>query len=145
MRYITLMLILFSMGSCHNPTDQIKNAMEKKKIAELKEIMNYQQKWVKVHAAEFLLWEDLEIAAVKKAFLYQEKLFDTVAQYRIGIWRVLNQASKSAAEQEFYLKKITAAFQAGPDSLHALETLAKLKWAVSVREPEFANQIFQAR
>lgn len=145
MKYYPLLLILISVVSCNSPTDHTSNSMEKKKIDELKNILNTQEKWVKVHAAEFLIWEDLEIDLVKKSFLYEEKLFDTVAQYRIGIWRVLNQASKSTAEREIYLKKITAAFQAGPDSLHALETLAKLKQPISLEEPQFANQILQAQ
>ncbi|MGH2622330.1 MAG: hypothetical protein ACRDE7_01570, partial [Sphingobacterium sp.] len=118
--------------------------MQKKKIEELKEIMNSQQKWIKVHAAEFLIWENQEIETVKDVFLNEEIQFDTISQYRIGIWRVLNQASNSPGEKKKYLKKISHAFLSGPDSLHALETLAKLKQPISLKEPQFANQIFEA-
>ena len=145
MKYYLLILILMAMVSCHNLTDQKSNSMENQKVEELKNILNTQEKWVKVHAAEFLIWSDLEIDSVKEAFLDQEELCDTVAQYRIGIWRVLNQASKLTAEKEIYLKKITTAFQAGPDSLHALETLAKLKQPISIEQPQFATQILQAQ
>ncbi|WP_293932305.1 hypothetical protein [Sphingobacterium sp. UBA6645] len=118
--------------------------MENTKIEELKNILNTQEKWVKVHAAEFLIWEDHEIDFVKKAYLKEEKLFDSVPQYRIGIWRVLYQAAMNKNDEDKYLHKIQAAFQSGPDSLHALETLAKLKQPISQLEPQFANQVLHA-
>lgn len=115
------------------------------KIEELKNILSSQQKWIKVHAAEFLIWEGQEVDFVKDAYINEQKLYETVPEYRIGIWRVLNQTSTSAQEQERYLNKIIAAFQTDVDSLHALETLAKLKQPVTHVAPKFSDQIFLAK
>lgn len=119
--------------------------MEKLKIEELKNILSLQQKWIKVHAAEFLIWENQQVSFVKQIYLNEQKLYGTVPKYRIGIWRVLYQTSISTAEREFYLNKIVTAFQTGVDTLHALETLAKLKQPVTSVIPKFADQIWQAK
>jgi len=139
-----MILILFLVGACQSTSNQKKSTMEKQKIEELKNILSAQEKWVKVHAAEFLLWEDRETDFVKNAFLDQQELYDKIAQYRIGIWRVLYQASGTQQEKQLYLDKIISAFQDGSDKLHALETLAKLNYPVTRIAPGFVDRVFQA-
>ena len=145
MSFYPFIILIAFLASCQSNKNNPENTMENTKIEELKNILITQEKWVKVHAAEFLIWEDHEIDFVKKAYLTEEKLFDSVPQYRVGIWRVLFQTAMNKNEKDKYLHKIQAAFQSGPDSLHALETLAKLKQPISLLEPQFANQVLHAK
>ncbi len=145
MRFYPFNILIVFIASCQSNQNHPENFMENTKIEELKNILNTQEEWVKVHAAEFLIWEGHEIDFVKKAYLKEEKLFDSVPQYRVGIWRVLYQTAMNKNDEDKYLHKIQAAFQSGPDSLHALETLAKLKQPISQLEPQFANQVLHAK
>ena len=94
----------------------------------LREVLHEQSDWVKVHAAEYLLWAGFP-KGVKEAFLDEEKRYGHQSPYRIGIWRVLAQAAVTTAERKPWLDHIQRAFQdpAGPDRAHAAETLAKLR------------------
>lgn len=100
---------------------------------------------MKVHAAEFLLWEEQEKETVYKAFKAQENQYAIIPQYRIGIWRVLYQASDNPKEKQLYLDSITDAFFHGSDHLHALETLAKLKFPVDKLSDTFEGEILNAK
>lgn len=93
----------------------------------LRKIRDTEAEWVKVHAAEYLLWSGYP-EGVKEVFMDEEKERGTQSPYRIGIWRVLVQAS-SGKEKEYWLYKIRQAFldEEGPDRIHAAETLAKLQ------------------
>ncbi|WP_270089052.1 hypothetical protein [Sphingobacterium sp. SYP-B4668] len=90
-------------------------------------VLEQQEKWVKVHAAEFLLWSGADTTLVAQTYRLEEKQHAGLSPYRIGIWRVLYQASTTPSDKKMYLDKIMTAFREGPDHLHALETLAKLK------------------
>ncbi len=94
----------------------------------LKTTLNSEAEWVKVHAAEYLLWASYP-DGVKEEFLKEENDRGTQAPYRIGIWRVLAQASASEDERMFWVSKILQAFldEQGADRVHAAETLAKLR------------------
>lgn len=111
----------------------------------LKDLLKEEEKWIKVHAAEFLLWEGLENQVVYEEFKDQEIKYKDVFQYRIGIWRVLFQASKDSIEKQSYIQKIQKAFEMGPDKLHALESLAKLKTPISTDYLNFRSKIFQTK
>lgn len=115
------------------------STVQSKNITDLKYILMTADRWVKVHAAEFLLWEGFERDAVYEEFKVQEQLFDTVSQYRVGIWRVLYQATTDVQERNHYLEKIEKAYKEGPDQLHALETLAKLKQPIQDDEQFIAG------
>ncbi|MEO9050536.1 MAG: hypothetical protein ABI280_01995 [Ginsengibacter sp.] len=108
-------------------TPPISDSLKKESIEVLRSVMNTQQEWVKVHAAEYLLWSG-HPEGVQKTYLEEEKKWDTVSRYRIGIWRVLYQAAARSSEKEMWLHKIMDAFldTAGADRIHAAETLAKL-------------------
>ena len=94
----------------------------------LREVLHRQSEWVKVHAAEYLLWAGFP-DGVKAVFMAEEKQYGHQSPYRIGIWRVLAQAATTTDEREKRLDRIQQAFQdpAGPDRIHAAETLAKLR------------------
>jgi hypothetical protein len=106
----------------------IPDALKKQAVQTLREVMKTQAEWVKVHAAEFLIWSG-NADGVKEEFLKEEKLFGEKSQYRIGIARVLAQTAKTKAEKQVYTDKILRAFLDvnGSDRIHAVETLGKLK------------------
>src|SRR5690606_16176715 len=58
--------------------------------------------------------------------------FGNTPKYRIGIWRVLVQAASSEQERRKWKNKIAEVYvdTTSPDRLHAIETLAKLKYPV---------------
>lgn len=128
--YILLGLINFINIS---PMETVTpNIQEKKALAELNSILEHSQKFVKVHAAEYLIWTGHAEVALKE-FLKEEKIYSKEPKYRIVIWRVLVQAEKDPALKKMWLNKIYDAFKDmdGPDRTHATEALAKLKQPVT--------------
>ena len=118
------------MSACHPRESETKDQpvdLQEEAVSVLRKVLHKQQQWVKVHAAEFLIWTGNE-RGVKQAFLKELELFHQKPQYRIGIWRVLAQVS-DGAEAAQYHKQIVNAFldTAGKDRIHAIETMAKLK------------------
>jgi SSS family solute:Na+ symporter len=105
---------------------------EQKALAELNKVLKNSEKFVKVHAAEFLIWTGHKEAALKE-FLKEDQLRSGEPKYRITIWRVLVQAEDDASRKQMWLDKIYKAYTDldGPDRTHATETLAKLKQPVS--------------
>lgn len=99
----------------------------KEAVDTLRAVMHKQQQWVKVHAAEFLVWTG-HPEGVKEVYSKELELFGDQPQYRIGIRRVLAQLS-SGREQKDHEMRILHAFldTAGKDRIHAAETLGKLK------------------
>ena len=110
-------------------------------ILELQHCMVTETEWVKVHAAEHLLALSYE-EGVRECFLKELETSATTPKYRIGIWRVLARAEHGADQKAAWLAPIKAAFldEAGPDRLHAVETLAKLGY----RPPPEARPRFEA-
>ena len=111
----------------------ISPAVQKKQaLAELKVILEHRQKFIKAHAAEYLIWTGHGDAALKE-YLKEERLHGAEPKYRIVIWRVLVQAEKDQARKNKWLNKIYDAYKTmdGPDRTHATETLAKLKQPVA--------------
>jgi len=101
---------------------------EQKSLAILRHALATQNEWVKVHAAEYLIWSG-HSQGVKEVCLKEEKLHAARPPYRIGIWRVLAQAAGDATEKKVWTDKIMAVFldSTATDRTHAAETLAKLK------------------
>lgn len=101
-------------------------------LAELHDTLEKGEAFVKVHAAESLLWTG-HPDQVREVFLNESQ---DVPKYRIGVWRVLAQASLDAQERRKYEDKILAVLldPKAPDRLHAAETLGKL--GVTSRDPE---------
>ena len=102
---------------------------------ELRRALREEPKFIKVHAAEALL--DLDLGQdVRRVFEDEQRLHADEPAYRVGIWRVLARAAKTPAERQAYVDKILAVY-ADPkasDSVHAVESLAKLEYAVPERD-----------
>ncbi|VXC77845.1 conserved hypothetical protein [Sphingobacterium multivorum] len=98
-------------------------------LSDLKKLLFSEKEWVKIHVAEFLIWEGHQIDVVKNEFLKEELLYSNTPKYRIGIWRVLAQCESDPENKSNWVQKIISAYQNrnGEDRLHAIETLAKLK------------------
>lgn len=113
------------------------SVQEKKALAELNIVLQQRQKFIKVHAAEYLIWTG-HAKAPLAAFLNEEKLHSTEPKYRVVIWRVLVQAETDRVRKKMWLNKIYGAYEDmnGPDRIHASETLAKLKQPVAVLFPQ---------
>ncbi|MBD1432909.1 hypothetical protein H8B06_08740 [Sphingobacterium sp. DN00404] len=101
-------------------------------LADLKSLLYSEKEWVKVHVAEFLLWENCYVDEVRVEFLKEEEQFGHIPKYRIGIWRVLVQAATDEKNKQYWIDKIMTAYRnpEGEDRLHAIETLAKLQVGV---------------
>jgi SSS family solute:Na+ symporter len=96
----------------------------------LNSALREETEWVKVHAAELLVFNKYPDEARRTFEAELEK--DPPTEYRIGVWRVLAKAAGNDKRiRRKYLKKIIAAFEdpAGPDREHAVETLAKLGYS----------------
>ena len=100
-------------------------------VRTMRDVLEREDRWVKVHAAEFLL--ALEYPdAVEETFVKELELHGTEPEYRIGIWRVLSKATYDPKERLRWVHKIRDVFldPNAPDRLHAVETLAKLGYTV---------------
>lgn len=127
------------MSACHstdNKQEKQTNSLVNEAVNTLRTVLNEQQEWVKVHAAEFLIWSG-NVQGVKQAYEKELEFFGDKPQYRIGIRRVLAQLS-IGGEAEKYKSEIVKAFidTAGKDRIHAIETMAKLKLSPL---PEYAE------
>src|SRR5688500_6043465 len=125
MKIKKVFLPLLCFMACTN-NDQLQKS-EEKYIRQIKDVLFNETKWIKVHAAEYLLWLDSE-QDVRKLLLEEEIKFGNEIPYRIGIWRVLAQSAKTKQEKNKWIKKIADAFfdVEGSDRIYAAETLAKL-------------------
>ncbi len=110
---------------------EVTSELRDRAVKSLREVMEKEERWVKVHAAEFLLALDYP-QGVKEAFQKELNRAGDEPEYRIGIWRVLARAASNKAERNSWVNKIRDVFldPKSPDRLHAAETLAKLKYKV---------------
>ncbi|MBX2925081.1 MAG: HEAT repeat domain-containing protein [Chitinophagaceae bacterium] len=127
---LKIFLTVLLMSACHSIEDQTKDQsveLKEEAVNTLRKVLHEQQEWVKVHAAEFLIWTGND-QDVKSVFLKELEQYAGKPQYRIGIWRVLSQLGLGD-EAARYKTQIANAFldTAGKDRIHAAETLGKLK------------------
>lgn len=108
-------------------------ALRERCLATLRHELATTEGWVRVHAAEALI-EHGQTAGL--AILYAEELATASPPYRIGVWRVLAHVA-TESERTTHVAAIRAALHdpAGPDRVHAAETLAKLGVANSADAP----------
>jgi hypothetical protein len=94
----------------------------------LRDALANESGFLKVHAAEYLLALGAR-DEVAKAFQEEFRLHPNEPKYRIGIWRVLAQTTDDVRKKNEYVDRIRQAFLDvnGPDRIHAIESLAKLK------------------
>ena len=91
----------------------------------LENAMQTRGQFTSVHAAEDLLQLG-RVEEVRRAFTPQAD--DSQPPYRIGVWRVLARCAPDDTAREQYLKRIRAVMldPSAPDTVHAMEALAKL-------------------
>jgi hypothetical protein len=133
----SMAVVLYTACNSEQKTKKMSiDELRQESVDTLRQILNEQQEWVKVHAAEFLIWSGYP-GGVKEAYLKELERFHEKPQYRIGIWRVLTQLS-NGNEAILYKTKIINAFldTAGRDRIHAIETMAKLKISPLPQYPE---------
>jgi HEAT repeat protein len=106
------------------PIDRKSERLRERAVSVLRKNLLEQTQWVRVHAAEALLWHGYP-QGVKEIFL--PRVETTLPKHRIGVWRVLAQATEGKQRQK-YIDRIEKAFLDldGPDRGHAVETLMKL-------------------
>lgn len=121
-------LLFFFLPSCILPRASDRS-LETKALCELRTILNEEQAWIKVHAAEYLLWLNRDRPAVKALFLKERDVYQHTVPYRIGIFRVLSQAEASAPGRQEWIDRVLVIFgdTTAPDRIHAAESLAKLR------------------
>ncbi|MBI3399841.1 MAG: hypothetical protein HY048_00350 [Acidobacteria bacterium] len=113
------------------------DGLQSRALGVLREALEKEQSWTKVHAAEALLSVG-HPEGVMSTFERELTSKGGEPQYRIGIWRVLAQAATTEHDRDQWVGKVLAAFldTDGPDRLHAAETLAKLGYRARGPEAE---------
>ena len=127
-------LVCFASES--DQSQQISNELRGQAVDVLRQTLNREPRWIKVHAAEFLLALD-HPQGVSEAFAKELDISDDVPEYRIGIWRVLSRAAIQEEQRSEWIAKIRDVFldEEAPDRLHAAETLGKLGYTVPEQGP----------
>jgi SSS family solute:Na+ symporter len=110
------------------PTTQPTQAQA---IDVLKDVMQHEDRFVKIHAAEALI-ELGESQLVQATFMAEERLHREEPSYRIGIWRVLARTNNGTPERDVWIDRVRAVAldAAAQDRISAVESLAKLKYTL---------------
>ena len=129
--YLPGLFFLAFVAAC-TPASQengvVSDSLRAEALQTLRDNLETQSRWEKVHAAEYLLWLGYP-QKVQQTFEEERQQFELVSPYRIGIWRVLAQTAHTPEDRIRWVNKILEAFAdlEGTDRIHAAETLAKLK------------------
>ncbi|MCA9218193.1 MAG: sodium/solute symporter [Planctomycetales bacterium] len=130
-------VIVAIAGGCSSESSDARKIEETTRdqcVEHLRNSLLNEERWAKVHAAEFLVSLDYR-GGVEEEFQQRLQLFGDEPEYRIGIWRVLAQLNRhDRVAYDKLVGQIKAAFEdeSGPDRVHAVETLAKLGVAITV-------------
>lgn len=102
------------------------DALAERAKAVLYEILERDETWIKIHAAEALLVGG-EAITMRKRFLDLAPKADS-SLYRVGVWRVLATTSATLAERAECIEQVSKIFlsPSAPDRSQALETLCKI-------------------
>ena len=92
------------MIACNN-TNTNQQKLEQKAMSELNKVLQEETLFVKVHAAEYLIWLGYPDEP-QKVYEKENELHSEEKPYRIGIWRVLAQASKDSSAKRGWLEKV---------------------------------------
>ncbi|ASO04622.1 hypothetical protein [Arenibacter algicola] len=128
-RATALILISAPIFSCQmHQKPIVSKSVVKTAKDKLQYALENSAQWEKVHAAEYILNLDYS-NNVHDIFVEEEKQNRNEPYYRIGIWRVLNQAATATEEKKRWLDSISSVFEKYTyiDRVHAAESLAKLK------------------
>lgn len=129
--FLILSMAVLNLNACKT------DALKEKALNELLLTLKTQPEFIKVHAAEYLIWLG-HTKEARQEFLHENELHGNQPKYRIGIWRVLSETETDPEKKKIWYDKVYQAFGDlnGPDRLHASETLAKLKLSPLERYPE---------
>ncbi len=138
-------LLVFSTCLCAEASsgqNSANSTLKESMTAFLQHAMRQQAGWVKVHAAEALLNNDMP-QGVQEPFI--KELATDDPQYRIGVLRVLIQIPGVSQEQkQDYIIQIRSAFEdeTGRARIHAIETLGKLNVHFRTKQSQdFASKV----
>ena len=126
------------MISCNSNAVQ-SDELAEKAMNELETVLHEQSLFIKVHAAEYLIWLGQKEEA-KQVYLAEDSLHNKETPYRIGIWRVLAQAEEK--DKTKWISKVFDVYAnpEAPDRLHATETLAKLQQSPLEKYPDITQK-----
>lgn len=125
---ISLLCCLSAVSNATENKNTLSDSLRTEALELLRTHLQTLSGWEKVHAAEYLLWLGYP-QDVYQTFEAEHQKLGSEVPYRIGIWRVLAQASPTSEERKIWTDKIVRAFldKEGKDRIHAVESLAKLK------------------
>ena len=128
---ILSMTLVWAAGVHGSDNSGVTAELRQEAVGLLQRELDEQQRWVKVHAAEYLLALDYT-EGIRATFEKELQSHGDEAEYRVGIWRVLARASMRQEDRDKWIFRILKVFldTAAPDRLHALETLAKLGYKI---------------
>lgn len=143
------LLVFFGFTSlvlwgCQENTSPVSATIREEAYKTLDKVLEHQEEWVKVHAAEYKIWSGYT-GEVFDIYLKEAEKFGNKPPYRIGIWRVLAQSARDDSTRQEYLEKIITAFKDpdGQDRVHAAETLAKLGVPIADLAPDQVSSILE--
>lgn len=118
----------------------LDNSRRDRLVEIMRDTLQQSQSWVRIHAAEALLWhgyhEDVAVA-------FPADTETSEAGYRIGVWRVWAQLATSPPQRKQAVDRIRQALRDrdGPDRVHAAESLAKLGESLEPADRRAAEQL----
>ncbi len=124
---------------------KIQDPLKEQALTELHAVLKNNTQWVKVHAAEYLVWLHKDMSEVQKIYQEEYRQYQNEPKYRIGISRVLYQTETDPAKKKAWLDKVLTVFgdTTSPDRIHAAETLAKLKTSPAALYPQATDASLQ--
>lgn len=142
MKLLLLSVLILNFSCVNQNKCGISETLKQKAEQELNTVLEKGQKFVKVHAAEFLLWLEKDKQRVYNIFQKENEQFGSEPKYRIGIWRVLAQSANNENEKQQWIEKVMNVFTdtTAPDRIHAAETLAKLKVSPMIEYADITNK-----
>jgi SSS family solute:Na+ symporter len=136
----------FYMTGCNSSSEGkqtyiISDSLKAQCIHVLKGVMRTESKWVKVHAAEYLIWTG-HPNGVQDVFSREEQLHGVENPYRIGIWRVLIEAANNKKVKDQWADSVQSVFlnKNSKYRIWAAETMAKLDIVPAPGHPEVVQQ-----
>lgn len=138
---LCLMVTIASRGFSATPNDVDLTALTIRAKATLHEVMEQEETWIKIHAAEGLIVGG-DGAEIRERFLKLVPTVDTRI-YRVGIWRVLANTAPTPTDRAEYVKQVEAIFlnPKSTDRSQAIETLCKLHHHVTGPMLELVREI----
>ncbi len=106
---LIIFVVIFFCCSTANIESIASEKLKKAALEQLHSTLSSNFEWEKVHAAEFLL--NLGYPEnVYETFLKEEEQKGDEIYYRIGIWRVLAQASLKSEDKQHWIDSIASVF-----------------------------------